>query len=622
MEDFDLVVVGAGYYGLGAAKQYRVTHPHHSLAIFDANASVGGVWSNERIYPCLRSNNLLGTYEYPDFSMATERFGAKPLQYIPAEVMHNYFEAYAQEFGIDRHLRLSTKVLSAEHQDDGGWLLEIKNEESELPTRVFAKRLIVATGQDSEPLMPHIRGQEQYNRPLFHSRDFQKYKDTVNTAKSVTVFGGTKSGWDAVYAYATHGAQVDWIIRPTGHGPVWMAPSFVTPFKVWIEKLVNIRLLHWFAPCIWGQDSGYHSIKSFWHGTAVGRAIVSVFWKILASDVIAKMKFDTHPELKKLKPTASAMHTGTAFGIFNYATDFYQPIRDGTVKIYESDLSHLSEGKVHLDDEEGTTIASDAFVAVTGWKPFSPLKFLPEGIDRKIGLPYVPIADDKGNIPDEGLANCTALLDRADQEIQKRFPMLKTPMKFNPNYKPLTETKAFSMPATDESLTPTASHTPLMLYHFMVPGTAEFLRTKDIAFTGYSTNFSNGTCAHIQGLWISAFFDGTLARDPSSAVTASSTTLNDMNEGKNAIQKTMTLDEVHWQTVLHNRFGKWRYPRDSGANIPDFIFEAVPFMDMMMADLGLPVHRKRGLFKEITEPYGPEDYRTINEQHAARLNGS
>jgi cation diffusion facilitator CzcD-associated flavoprotein CzcO len=145
--------------------------------------------------------------------MATERFGAKPLQYIPAEVMHNYFEAYAQEFGIDRHLRLSTKVLSAEHQDDGGWLLEIKNEESELPTRVFAKRLIVATGQDSEPLMPHIRGQEQYNRPLFHSRDFQKYKDTVNTAKSVTVFGGTKSGWDAVYAYATHGAQVDWIIR-------------------------------------------------------------------------------------------------------------------------------------------------------------------------------------------------------------------------------------------------------------------------------------------------------------------------------------------------------------------------------------------------------------------------
>ncbi|KAH7199004.1 uncharacterized protein B0J16DRAFT_331473 [Fusarium flagelliforme] len=602
MEEFDLVVVGAGYYGLGAAKQYHVTHPDHSLAIFDANASVGGVWSNERVYPCLRSNNLWGTYEYPDFPMTTERFGVKLREYIPGEVMHNYLESYAREFGINQYLRLGTKVLSAEHQSEGGWLLEIQSEQSEAPTRVIARRLIVATGQDSEPLMPHIRGQEEFDRPLFHSRDFQKYRDTVNTVKRVTVFGGTKSAWDAVYAYATHGVKVDWIIRPTGHGPVWMSPSFVTPFKVWIEKLVNIRWLHWFAPCIWGQDSGYHGINYFWHRTTIGRAITSIFWKVLAADVIDLMQFDTHPELKKLKPTSSAMHTGTAFGILNYPTDFHELVRNGTVKIYEKDLSHLSEGKVHLDDAEETVLNSDAFVAVTGWKPFSPLKFLPEGIDRKIGLPYVPNTTDKGNLPDDGLGSCTTLLNKADQEIQQRFPSLKTPMKFNPNYKHLSETKAFNMAPSDA---PILSHTPMMLYHFMVPATTEFLRTKDLAFTGYSTNFSNGTCAHIQGLWISAFFDGTLARDPSSAVTAG--------------DKGMTLDEVHRQTVLHNRFGKWRYPNDAGARVPDFIFEAVPFMDMMMADLGLAVHRKQGWFKEMTEPYGPEDYRTINEEHATRV---
>lgn len=326
------------------------------------------------------------------------------------------------------------------------------------------------------------------------------------------------------------------------------------------------------------------------------------------------MEFDTHPELKKLKPTASAMHTGTAFGILNYETDFYEPIRNGTVQIHEKDLSHLSEGKVHLDDAEGTILESDAFVAVTGWKPFSPLKFLPEGIDRKIGLPYVPIASDEQRLPDEGLAAQTALLDRADQEIQKLFPSLKTPMKFNPNYKPLNETKAFSMPPSDVQYGPKVPHTPMMLYHFMVPGTAEFLRSKDLAFTGYSTNFSNGTCAHIQGLWISAFFDGTLARDPSSAVAA------DDAEGSNKVSRgAMTLNEVHWQTVLHNRFGKWRYPKDSGAISPNFIFEAVPFMDMMMADLGLAAHRKKGWFSEITEPYAPEDYATINQEHASRV---
>lgn len=330
------------------------------------------------------------------------------------------------------------------------------------------------------------------------------------------------------------------------------------------------------------------------------------------------MGFDKHTELKKLKPTSSAMHTGTAFGIFNYETDFYEPIRNGTVQIHEKDLSHLSEGKVHLDDAEGTVLESDAFVAVTGWKPFSPLKFLPEGIERKIGLPYIPNASIDNSCPDEGLATCTALIERADQEIQERFPGLKTPMKFNPNYRPLNETKAFRMPPHDAPSSRMDSHTPLMLYHFMVPGTAEFLRTKDLAFTGYSTNFSNGTCAHIQGLWISAFFDGTLARDPSSAITAASSA-DGVDSHRKASCQAMTLDEVHWQTVLHNRFGKWRYPRDSGSKTPDFIFEAVPFMDMMMADLGLDVHRKKGWFREVTQAYGPEDYKTINEELAARV---
>ncbi|KAL6922897.1 hypothetical protein FSST1_000171 [Fusarium sambucinum] len=593
MEEFDLVVVGAGYYGLGAAKQYHVTHPDDHLAVFDVNASVGGVWSNERVYPCLRSNNMLGTYEYPDFPMTTKRFGVEPGNYIPGEVMHEYLESYAREFGIDKHVMLSTKVVSAEHKTEGGWVLETQStkDERKTSTQVFARRLIIATGMLSEPFMPHILGQEEYDRPLFHSKDFQKHRDTISTAKRVTVFGGTKSGWDTVYAYATHGVKVDWIIRPTGHGPVWMSPSFVTPFKVWIEKL----------------DSGYHGIKSFWHGTAIGRLITNAFWGILAQDVINIMHFDTHPELKKLKPTSSAMHTGTAFGIFNYATDFYEPIRDGTVQIHEKDLSHLSEGKVHLDDEDGTILESDAFVAVTGWKSFSPLKFLPEGIDRKIGLPHVLDTSDEDCLPDEDIAAQSALIERADQEIQQRFPSLKTAMKFNPNYKRLTETKAFSMNASDMS-----PRTPLMLYHFMVPGTAEFLRTKDLAFTGYSTNFSNGTCAHIQGLWISAFFDGTLARDPSSAVASES-------DSKGGGGKAMSLSEVHWQTILHNRFGKWRYPKDTGSKSPDFIFEAVPFMDMMMADLGLVVHRKKGWFKEMTEPYGPEDYETINEEFATRF---
>lgn len=344
---------------------------------------------------------------------------------------------------------------------------------------------------------------------------------------------------------------------------------------------------------------------------------MSGFWNTIANDVITLMGFNgKNPECEKLKPTAEAFRTGPSFSILNYDTDFFEPIRNGTVKIHEADLSHLSEGKVHLDDAQGTVLDSDAFCCVTGWKQRPPIKFLPEGLDRKIGISHIPTEFDKGCSPDEGLAEQTDLIEKADAEIQARFPSLKVPMKFNPNYVPLTHTKAFRQtPDSQIEAASTSSYTASMLYHFMVPGTAEFLRTKDLAFAGAVSNFSNCICTEVQGLWISAFFDGKLARDPSSAVMPA-----DIDEpGKAGGRTTMTLDQVHWETVLHNRFGKWRYPNDPGSKRPDFVFEAVQYIDMMMADLGLQVHRKSGWFSEMTEPYGPDDYRTINEEFAARF---
>ncbi|RVX72201.1 hypothetical protein B0A52_04405 [Exophiala mesophila] len=619
MELLDLVVVGAGCYGLAAAKQYLSQHPSASLAIIEALSSLGGVWATERLYPGLKSNNLLGTYEYADFPMTTERFGVRPREHVPGSVIHEYMEAYAENFGIAKCLRLNTKVISAEHLPEGGWVLEVRDsgDEAGQVVKLSTQRLILATGLTSDPFMAHIQGQEDYDRPLFHIKDFQKHEDTLVPGKRVTVFGGTKTAWDAVYTYATRGVHVDWIIRPSGHGPAWMSPPFVTPFKKWLEKLVNTRLLHWFAPCIWAQDSGYKAIQWFYHRTPIGRAITNGFWYAIANDVINLMGFDKHPECAKLKPTAEALFTGTSFSILNYDTDFFEPIRNGTVKIYQADLSHLSEAKVHLDDAEETVLDSDAFLCLTGWKQKPRLKFLPEGIDRKIGLAYAPTTADKQCGPDECLAAQTDLIERADAEIQLRFPRLKVPMKFNPNYVPLTQTKAFKQDPSTEAQTETtgsSSLTTFMLYRFMVPVTSEFLRTKDLAVAGGLQNFSNITTAHIQGLWISAFFDGKLARDPSSAVTPN---VVDSEKVKGEHVKTMTLDEVHWQTVLHNRFGKWRYPNDTGARHPDFVFEALQYMDMLMVDLGLKVHRKGGWFREITDPYGPEDYRNINEEFDA-----
>ncbi|QSS58304.1 flavin-binding monooxygenase-like protein [Histoplasma capsulatum] len=578
------------WYGLGAAKQYNCTRPDDSLAIFESESSLGGTWGDQRLYPLLKSNNLFGTYEYPDFPMDAATFGIKPGQHIPGPVINAYLKAYAAKFSITNLIRLQTKVIAAEHQDTlaGGWILTVTNSNQE-ESKVFTRRLIVATGMTSEAFLPHFQGQETFGGPIFHNKHFMLNRGTLTTAKSVTIFGATKSAWDAAYAYAMAGVKVNWVIRSTGRGPCWMSPPFVTPLKKWIEKLANIRFLTWFSPCVFSEAGGYSAIRNFLHGTAIGRAIVNIFWSIIGGDVITLGRFDKHPETAKLKPWTHPMFTGTSFSIFNYDTDIFDLIKKGDkISIHIGEVTHLSPGKVHLAD--GTELDSDAFLAVTGWKHVPPMKFLPEGIDKELGLPHARSKD----APAEDLANQQDLIERADREIFERYPRLKDQPVWNKDYVPLTSQTGIN---TTDDITPWTPLTPYMLHRFIVPPSERFLKARDVAFVGMVSNFSNILTAHLQGLWVSAYFSGLLANDPAAAI---------------ADEKAM--QALCYEAVLHNRFGKWRYPTDWGSRAPSFIFDAVPYLDMLLHDMGLEPHRKRGFMTEIWDPYGPEDYRNVNEE--------
>ncbi|PNY26632.1 FAD-containing monooxygenase EthA [Tolypocladium capitatum] len=594
MESLDCVVVGAGWYGLGAAKQYHCTRPEDSMAVLDVQSSLGGTWADERLYPDLKSNNLVGTYEFPDFPMDRDQFKIKTGEHIPGEVVNAYLKAYAANFGIDGLVRLETKVLVAEHQgtDRGGWILTIANPKHK-ESKLYARRLIIATGLTSEAFVPHFDGQETFGGRIFHGKHFPQNRDTLRTAKSATVFGSSKFAWDAVYSYAKAGVKVDWIIRSSGHGPCWMAPPYVTPLKKWIEKLANTRFLTWFSPCVWGDVDGYPGVRRFLHGTAVGRLIVDGFWKILGNDVLTLNAYDSHTETAKLKPWIGAMFTGTSFSILNYDTDFFQLVKSGQVKIHVGEIDHLSPSAVHLSD--GTVFGSDVILAHTGWKQVPPMKLLPDGIQKELGIPHL-----QEDMPSPGdLANQRGIIGRADEEILTRFPRLRKQPVWNNKYVPLTEHKGTTT-GSEDATTPYTGLTSHMLYRFLVPPSERFLRPRDVAFAGMVGNFSNTLTAHLQGLWISAFFSGLLKNDPASAV-----------------GDETSMQALQYETVLHNRFGKWRYPVDWGNKAPSFVFDAVPYLDLLQRDLGLDPHRKPSFMSEVWSPYGPEDYRDINHEWEA-----
>jgi hypothetical protein len=355
-----------------------------------------------------------------------------------------------------------------------------------------------------------------------------------------------------------------------------------------LTRFPDTRFLTWFSPCVWGEADGYTGIRKFLHGTAVGRAIVNTFWGILGSDVLTLMDFDSHPETAKLKPRTLPMFTGDSFSILNYDTDFLELVRSGKVQIHEADFESLSLGMVHLSD--GTSFEADAMMAGTGWKHTPPMKFLPEGIEKELGLPH----ESTEKAPREDLANQQDLLRRADTEITTRFPRLKDQHVWNEDYVPVTKVEGIDIDSKDSVTKPLTSY---MLHNFIVPPSERFLRPRDIAFVGMVGNFSNTISAHIQGLWVSAYFLGSLVNSPAHAV------------GDEA-----AMQNLRYQTVLQNRWGKWRYPTDWGNKTPSFVFDAVPYLDLLQKDLGVKMHRKGGAVAEIWSPYMAKDYRTINDE--------
>jgi hypothetical protein len=545
------------------AKTYLDVNPTQNVVIIDFNASIGGVWAKENIYPTLKSNNMLGTFEWGDFPMDTETFGVKSGEHIPGEVMQKYLTSYAEKYDLLRRIQFRSKVESAEAGPSNTWNLTITQGGSaeKGSTTVTTKRLVVATGMTSEPKMPHFQEEATFNRPLFHFADFRKHASINNTTKRVAVLGGAKSAWDVVYTYASAGVTVEWIIRKSGNGPNWMAPPYVTPLKKWLEKLIFTRMLTWFSPCIWGDADGYGSIRSWLHRSTVGRWIVDRFWWILGNDLITLNGYDKHPEMAKLKPWFDAFWVGSMLSILNYPTDFFELVRNGTIKIHIADIDKLSDGTVHLSTGEDLEV--DLLCCATGWKHRPSIKFLPEGIEKELGLPYSDCGPD-------------TLAAEAEAKIFAEFPKLKAQPLVVPESK-------------DPSNRGEAPNHGLSLYRFMVPPAS--VSKRNIGFCGMLIPLSASMVSQLQALWMTAYFAG-------------------------GIESLQSLDEqeIKREAQLENQYCRLRHPV---SRYPDFVFDSIPYNDLLLGDLGLKAHRKNGRFAEIFDPYGPEDYKGIIEEWKA-----
>lgn len=539
-----------GWFGLGAARAYIQSHPDHKIAVIESNDSVGGTWSENRLYPGLKSNNMLGSYEFPDFPMTAEVYGVKELEHIPGPVLNRYLTNFAKHYGIYERLQFNSTVGLVESMESG-WILTVTSPSGE--RRIQTGKLILATGLTSTPNVPTYKGAEDFGKPFFHAKDFCRRADELKGAKNVMVVGGAKSAYDVAYAMVESGATVDLIIRPDSNGPVWIAPRKVTPLEQRIDTILNVRALSWFSPCPWGHEDGFGIVRKFLEKTSFGRMLIRGFWSIMGNDVLQRNQYDNHTELQKLKPWHSVFWIGSGLSILNYNTSFFDMIRDEKVRIHIENIGHLAPGKVVL--ENGDELAADAMILSTGWKKESTIKFA--GLDETgLGLP----------IDEKMQANLSFEYDR---KVLEDFPILEK--------QPTLRSK------------PKKASGPLRYYRFMVP--SSMLAKRNFAFAGMISSVSTAICASTQCLWITAYFDGRLEREAE------------------------TQDAVTREIMMHTQWGKWRFPCGYGASLPDFVFEGIPYVDMLLKDVGIRNKRKSSYFKEILSPYCPEDYNGVLDEY-------
>src|SRR4029077_2244305 len=107
----DVLIVGAGLSGIGAAHHLQTDCPGRTYTILEGRGAIGGTWDLFR-YPGIRSDSDMYTLGY-NFKPWRE---AKAIADGPSIL--NYVEETAREAGIDRRIRFHHRVVRAEWSSD------------------------------------------------------------------------------------------------------------------------------------------------------------------------------------------------------------------------------------------------------------------------------------------------------------------------------------------------------------------------------------------------------------------------------------------------------------------------------------------------------------------------
>lgn len=180
-EHLDVVVVGAGLSGIGAAATLRSKHPELSLAILERRTDLGGTWDLFR-YPGVRSDSDMYTLGYRFRPWTDTRSLAD------GGSIKSYIADTAREYAIDRLIRFEQRVVEADwSNEDQRWTLRLETADGE--QTITCGFLYMCTGyyDYDAGYTPELAGIEDFQGQVVHPQHWPEGLDV--TDKKVVVVG-------------------------------------------------------------------------------------------------------------------------------------------------------------------------------------------------------------------------------------------------------------------------------------------------------------------------------------------------------------------------------------------------------------------------------------------------
>jgi monooxygenase len=232
-EYFDVVIVGAGLSGIGAACHLQDKCPGKRYAILESRAATGGTWDLFR-YPGIRSDSDMHTLGY-NFKPWTE---SKAIADGP-DIL-NYIKDTAAEHRVDEHIRYGHRVVRASwSSSDALWEIEAERTDTNETVVLRANMVLMCSGYYNyeHGYLPEFKGRERFTGNIVHPQHWPE--DLDYSGKKVVVIG---SGATAMTLIPEMAEDVEHIVM------LQRSPTYVISFP---DKDIIANVLRWILPEKW-----------------------------------------------------------------------------------------------------------------------------------------------------------------------------------------------------------------------------------------------------------------------------------------------------------------------------------------------------------------------------------